>query len=105
MSIMFRNAFGGVERGEDPVHLAEADYYNLSNNSEYLNKIKAGAGYVMEIYNHPLMDEKELEDPDDYEKMKQLLAKVMNAQSGQEVIDAIEEHKKFLEDVRTRADR
>ena len=94
-----RAAFGGVERGEDPAGLAEADIYNSSYDSTALNELKIGAGYAIAIYNFNYTEQKELRDPDDYEKMDQFLAEILDAKTGSEIGEIIEKYQDFQKEL------
>lgn len=96
-----RNAFGNVERGGDPAGLAEADMYNMSfSDGMFLNKLKIGTSYAMAIYNANYMEAKKLQDPEDCEKMENFLKGVLEAESGNEIVEIIKQYQNFETDLK-----
>lgn len=79
-------AFGNVERRGDPAGLAEADIYNSSYATTSMNKLRIGTGYAIAIYNSNYIEEKELRDPIDYEKMDKFLDDVLKTKTGEEIM-------------------
>ena len=94
-----RKAFGDVERGKDPAGLAEADIYNSLYSATYMNELKIGTGYAIAIYKSNYIEEKELRDPDDYEKMDKFLDDVLKANTGEEIGKIIEEYREFQKEL------
>lgn len=93
-----KNAFGISGSEKDPAGLAEADIYS-SNTSASLNEVKIGIGYAFSIYNHNYMNQKELRGSEDFERMEQLLDKVLSASSKIEISNIIEEYKDYMKEL------
>ncbi|MHB9925508.1 hypothetical protein [Clostridium botulinum] len=104
-----RNAFEvalgkSIGRGGDLACLAEADYFNMSGDKEFLNKIKTGTSYAIAINNNILTETKmsKLEDPCDFEKMNNFLDRALEVKDSNEVIEVIEQYIQFKDEVNSR---
>lgn len=100
-----RKAFDVKNRGEDPAGLAEADIFNMSNNIEYLNKVKFGLGYSICILNHKYEEEKLLRDPEDYERMEKILSDVLEAKCGNDIAEIIKKYQELEKELESLPDR
>lgn len=67
-----RDAFGIHHKGDDPAGLASADIYN-STDTDDLRKAKIGLQYAILAMERKFSNEKQLVDPEDYNKIRRLL--------------------------------
>lgn len=101
-----RKAFG-VERGEDPAHIADADVATLasSGHSEWLNAMKIGIAYAMLCYKSRYTEKKKLKDPEDHDKLNDYINRVLDAQSSKEAFDIIGRYRDYEKELNTRESR
>lgn len=83
-----------INRGDDPAHLSNANYYNI-NDKEFLNKIKTGTAYAIAIYNSEIQETKKVKDPDDYNKMNAFLDKALIATNTNDIDSLIADYNEF----------
>lgn len=93
-----RGAFGNIERGEDPAHLANQDYMRNKNDFA-LNKAKAAVAYSIAIYNNKFYEEQKVCDAEEFVVMNDYLADTFNVKSYDELEAIINEYNSFMREV------
>lgn len=93
-----RGAFGNVERGEDPAHLANQDYIRNKNDFA-LNKAKAAVAYSIAIYNNKFFEEQKVCDAYDFVAMNDYLVETFNVKSYSELEAIINVYNAFMREV------
>ncbi|ODP27450.1 hypothetical protein PTI45_03160 [Paenibacillus nuruki] len=93
-----RNAFEfalkkEILRSDDPAGLAEAGYFNVSNDKVYLNKVKVAVTYAMEIYNRYIRNNCELSESD-YDDLNNFVNSVLIADNANVIGNLIDSYKK-----------
>ena len=89
---LLREAFGYALNGEiaerwgDPAGIANTDVFD----EMYIEKVKAGAAYAMEIFSNPVMNKKNLSDTE-IERLEDFTKRVINADSIDTIDTIIEE--------------
>jgi len=104
--MFLRKAFG-VERGEDPAHIADTDVATLASggHAECLNAMKIGIAYAMLCYKSRYTEKKNLKDPEDHDKLNDYIDRVLDAQSSKELFDIIGSYRHYEEELNTRENR
>lgn len=88
----FKTATGvDIERGDDPGHLAEADYVNISA----IAKVKVGTGYAMAAYNSCILNGKHGSSltETEYNRMDTIIEDVLNSTTIAQIDKYITEYK------------
>ncbi|SCI40849.1 hypothetical protein [Intestinibacter bartlettii] len=80
-----------INRGEDPLGLANADIFNMSYEKEYLDKSKLGVSTSIQLYNRKIFEDN-TPNENDRLQMESLLEEALVANNSSDLISIIDEY-------------
>lgn len=80
-----------INRGEDPLGLANADIFDMSYDKEYLDKSKLGVSTSIQLYNRKIFEDNTPNESDRLQ-MESLLGRALAANNSSDLISIIDEY-------------
>lgn len=80
-----------INKGEDPLGVANADIFDMSYNEEYLEQAKLGVRTSIQLYNRKIFEDN-IPNEDDRLQMERLLERTLEAENSMDLISIIDEY-------------